>query len=299
MVRASDNRSYLLRKARRSSTARSWKSRRTRSSSARTSTTRRIRSLSASLQSLVSRGSRDEETPDDRTERSSRASHSGGGSMQRHQWGLPIRLPVLAALLGLTVRVRDPPAVETAAGATGNGPAVLTGATLMTDGDAPRLLLSGSGRLVPTVFSREGQTRSSVDLADTRPVGRARAAARRRNDPVEARDALVHRARQTPRPVRADHEGLRRSRIGSEPGSTAMAIVLDGRRRSPRPQRPRPGKRPCGPAGRREAPGVSGVAAEAIRPRPPGPRPPRGRRGPGAVRHAASGRRRRASPRSD
>ncbi len=48
------------------------------------------------------------------------------------------------------------------------GPTVeLTGATLVSDGDAPRLLLSGSAPLTPTVFSRDEGKRVVVDLSDT------------------------------------------------------------------------------------------------------------------------------------
>ena len=43
----------------------------------------------------------------------------------------------------------------------------LTGATLVSDGDAPRLLLSGSAPLTPTVFSRDDGKRVIVDLSDT------------------------------------------------------------------------------------------------------------------------------------
>lgn len=43
----------------------------------------------------------------------------------------------------------------------------LTGATLVSDGDAPRLLLSGSAPLTPTVFSRDDGKRVVVDLSDT------------------------------------------------------------------------------------------------------------------------------------
>jgi len=87
--------------------------------------------------------------------------------MLRNRWGLPARLPVLIALLGLTVACATQPAAETAAGAAGSGPAVLTGAALLTDGEAPRLLLSGSGHLAPTVFSRDGHLKVVIDLPDT------------------------------------------------------------------------------------------------------------------------------------
>ncbi len=45
-------------------------------------------------------------------------------------------------------------------------PVVLTGATLLADGDAPRLLLTGNGPLAPTLYNREGSTKVVVDVAN-------------------------------------------------------------------------------------------------------------------------------------
>ena len=45
-------------------------------------------------------------------------------------------------------------------------PATLTGATLLTDGETPRLLLSGNGPLSPTLYNREGSTKVVVDIAN-------------------------------------------------------------------------------------------------------------------------------------
>jgi type IV pilus secretin PilQ/predicted competence protein len=50
--------------------------------------------------------------------------------------------------------------------ATGAAPATLTGATLLTDGETPRLLLSGNGPLSPTLYNREGSTKVVVDIAN-------------------------------------------------------------------------------------------------------------------------------------
>ena len=49
---------------------------------------------------------------------------------------------------------------------SGAGPATLTGATLLTDGETPRLLLSGSGSFSPTLYNREGSTKVVVDIAN-------------------------------------------------------------------------------------------------------------------------------------
>ncbi len=45
-------------------------------------------------------------------------------------------------------------------------PVVLTGATLLADGDSPRLLLTGNGPLAPTLYNREGSTKLVVDVAN-------------------------------------------------------------------------------------------------------------------------------------
>jgi type IV pilus assembly protein PilQ len=51
--------------------------------------------------------------------------------------------------------------------ATGVAPATtLTGATLMVDGEMPRLLLSGNGPLSPTLYNREGSTKVVVDITN-------------------------------------------------------------------------------------------------------------------------------------
>jgi type IV pilus assembly protein PilQ len=49
---------------------------------------------------------------------------------------------------------------------TGAAPATLTGATLLTDGETSRLLLSGNGPLSPTLYNREGSTKVVVDIAN-------------------------------------------------------------------------------------------------------------------------------------
>src|SRR5262249_54398912 len=47
---------------------------------------------------------------------------------------------------------------------TPGGPALPSGATLITEGDAPRLLLTGTGSIAPTVYSRESSTRIVIDV---------------------------------------------------------------------------------------------------------------------------------------
>ncbi|HEV8267590.1 MAG TPA: AMIN domain-containing protein, partial [Thermoanaerobaculia bacterium] len=47
-----------------------------------------------------------------------------------------------------------------------SGAVQVTGATLLTDGDEPRLLLTGTGPLAPTVYTREEGKRVVVDLAN-------------------------------------------------------------------------------------------------------------------------------------
>ncbi len=51
-------------------------------------------------------------------------------------------------------------------GAAVSAPVVLTGATLLADGETPRLLLTGNGPLAPTLFNREGSTKVVIDVAN-------------------------------------------------------------------------------------------------------------------------------------
>jgi type IV pilus assembly protein PilQ len=83
---------------------------------------------------------------------------------RRIQWA---GVPILLLLVGLAAGCASGPTQVASAGTGGGGaPAVLTGATLLADGGTPRLLLSGNGHLTPTLYSRDGQTRVVVDLAD-------------------------------------------------------------------------------------------------------------------------------------
>src|SRR5512140_3700320 len=77
-------------------------------------------------------------------------------------------LVVVASLVATGCTSRGGTAV-TSASASGNGgpSAELTGATLLSDGESPRLLLSASAPLRPSVFSRDEGRKVVVDLPDT------------------------------------------------------------------------------------------------------------------------------------
>ncbi len=98
---------------------------------------------------------------------------SGGGSMRRNRRGSMSRFAALAlvgAVLGgcasRSDRVASGNPSATGMPANGVAPATLTGATLLTDGETPRLLLSGNGPLSPTLYNREGSTKVVVDIAN-------------------------------------------------------------------------------------------------------------------------------------
>ena len=88
--------------------------------------------------------------------------------MRRNRRGFMSRFAALALVgpvLGGCASRND----QVAAGSpssTGAAPATLTGATLLTDGETPRLLLSGNGPLSPTLYNREGSTKVVVDIAN-------------------------------------------------------------------------------------------------------------------------------------
>jgi len=88
--------------------------------------------------------------------------------MRRNRRGFMSRFAALALIgpvLGGCASRND----QVAAGSpssTGAAPATLTGATLLTDGETPRLLLSGNGPLSPTLYNREGSTKVVVDIAN-------------------------------------------------------------------------------------------------------------------------------------
>lgn len=57
-------------------------------------------------------------------------------------------------------------AASASSGIVTPAPVVLTGATLLADGDSPRLLLTGNGPLAPTLYNRQGSTQVVVDVAN-------------------------------------------------------------------------------------------------------------------------------------
>gem|GEM_PF-73510 len=98
---------------------------------------------------------------------------SGGGSMRRNRRGFMSRFaalalvgPVLGGCASRNDRVTAGNPSATGVSANGVAPATLTGATLLTDGETPRLLLSGNGPLSPTLYNREGSTKVVVDIAN-------------------------------------------------------------------------------------------------------------------------------------
>ena len=74
---------------------------------------------------------------------------------------LVLLVPVLAGCTSSGDRV-----ATADSGRTAPAPVVLTGATLLVDGDSPRLLLTGNGPLAPTLYNREGSTKVVVDVAN-------------------------------------------------------------------------------------------------------------------------------------
>ena len=74
---------------------------------------------------------------------------------------LALLVPVLAGCASSGDR-----AAAADSGRTAPAPVVLTGATLLVDGESPRLLLTGNGPLAPTLYNREGSTKVVVDVAN-------------------------------------------------------------------------------------------------------------------------------------
>ncbi len=95
----------------------------------------------------------------------------GGTMFQTGRFSVPGLAGILvAALVAAGCSSQAGPAfnAEPAAAAAGaSAPVVLTGASLLTDGDAPRLLLSAEGPLQPMVYAREGSRTLVVDLPGT------------------------------------------------------------------------------------------------------------------------------------
>ncbi|HQR45578.1 MAG TPA: hypothetical protein PK598_06130, partial [Thermoanaerobaculia bacterium] len=135
-------------------------------------------------------------------------------------------VPILLLLIGLAAGCASGPGPVASAGG-GDAPAVLTGVTLLADGATPRLLLSGSGRLQPTVFARDGQTRFVIDLPD--------AVVSPGMEPPRADGTVLAKVEmrsfsELGRP-HVQFELVSRSpvalRIGSEAGSSSTAVLFD------------------------------------------------------------------------
>ena len=135
-------------------------------------------------------------------------------------------VPILLLLIGLAAGCAGGPGPTASAGG-GDTPAVLTGVALLADGETPRLLLSGSGRLRPTVFARDGQTRFVIDLPD--------AVASPGMEPPRADGTVLSKVEmrsfsELGKP-HVQFELVARlpvnPRIGSEPGSSSTAVLFE------------------------------------------------------------------------
>jgi len=88
--------------------------------------------------------------------------------MRRNRRGVASRLAALALIVPVLggCASRTDRVVAGDPSATGAAPATLTGATLLTDGETPRLLLTGNGPLATTLYNREGSTKVVIDVAN-------------------------------------------------------------------------------------------------------------------------------------
>jgi len=95
----------------------------------------------------------------------------GGTMFRTGRFSAPGLAGILVAALaaaGCSSQAGPALSTENVASATAAGaPVVLTGASLLIDGDAPRLLLTAEGALNPMVYAREGSKALVVDLPGT------------------------------------------------------------------------------------------------------------------------------------
>jgi len=95
----------------------------------------------------------------------------GGTMFRTGRFSAPGLAGILVAALaaaGCSSQAGPALSTENVASATAAGaPVVLTGASLLIDGDAPRLLLTAEGALRPMVYAREGSKTLVVDLPGT------------------------------------------------------------------------------------------------------------------------------------
>ena len=145
---------------------------------------------------------------------------------------------LVAALAAAGCSSQPGPAVSVAPGATASSssaaPVVLTGVSLLTDGDAPRLLLSAEGgSLQPMVYTREGSKTLVVDLPG--------AVVRPGLEPPRADGAVLSQLgmrsfTELGQPlVRFELTGRRAldAKVSGDPGSHAMSVALLSRPEEP------------------------------------------------------------------
>lgn len=182
---------------------------------------------------------------------------SWGGTMFRTgRFSAPGLAGILVAALaaaGCSSQAGPAPTTENVVSASA-APSVLTGASLLIDGDAPRLLLAADGPLKPMVYAREGSKTLVVDLPGT--------VATPGLEPPRADGTLL-----TALEMRSFSElgqpqvrfeltgrGALDARIAGDPGSRAMSIALVPRIEEPAlaqgapPAAPDPAAAPRSPA---------------------------------------------------
>ncbi len=140
--------------------------------------------------------------------------------------GLRAGLPILLACVGLLAGCSSGTTPVASTG-PGDAPAVLNGATLLADGESPRLLLSGSGKISPTVYSRDGQTRIVIDIPDVIPSPGLEPP---RADGVVLSKVEMRSFSELGRPhVQLDLQSALplEARIGNEPTGSATAVFLE------------------------------------------------------------------------
>ncbi|MFN7988173.1 MAG: type IV pilus secretin PilQ [Thermoanaerobaculia bacterium] len=138
---------------------------------------------------------------------------------------------LVAALAAAGCSSQPGPAVSVAPGATASSssaaPVVLTGVSLLTDGDAPRLLLSAEGgSLQPMVYAREGSKTLVVDLPGT--VVRPGLEPPRADGTVLSQLGMRSFTELGQPQVRFELTGRKalEAKVSGDPGSHAMSVAL-------------------------------------------------------------------------
>lgn len=130
-----------------------------------------------------------------------------------------------------TVTDRAAPSAAEAAAPAG-GPVELTGMTLIPDGDSPRLLISGSSALAPTVFARDDGRKVVIDLPNTvAAAGLEPPRLPRGGESVVERLTMRSFTEMGEPHVQLELDGSAAldARLVSEAGSSATAVVLAAR----------------------------------------------------------------------